>query len=126
MFICKFKETYNIMRKSIFKNSKSPETQNKVFTVKVKWDYDYKFPIHIDLKNSMRSSNPPIKRLFDCIIQKRSSLKKVKITWKSTSEVEIEKIPEKRLFNCIQKMQEVSKRYSFTRISKFEVLQTIA
>lgn len=126
MFICRFMETNNIMRKSIFKNSKSPKTQNKVFTVKVKWDYDYKFPMHIDLKNSIRSSSPPIKRFFDCIIQKRSSLKKVRITWKSTSEVEIEKIPEKRLFNFIQKMQEVSKRYSFTRISKVEVVQTIA
>ncbi|MGY5351469.1 hypothetical protein ACXGQW_02700 [Wenyingzhuangia sp. IMCC45533] len=94
----------------------------KLFAVLVKWDYDYGSAMSGVLKRSIRSSNPPVKNFFNRIISKRTSYQKVKFTWRSTSEVLVEKVPEKKLMNFIQKLEEISNRFSFTRISKVEIV----
>lgn len=109
------------MKKSLRIKSNPIAKKKNLLTVIVKWNYNYSHPMSTNLKNAIRKSAPPIKSLFEKIVEKRSSLRKSKITWKSTSEIIIERLPEKKLNNFVRKIEEIDNRMDFATVRKIKI-----
>ncbi|MDB4297689.1 hypothetical protein N9901_02925, partial [Flavobacteriaceae bacterium] len=59
--------------------------------------------------------------IFNKLITNRCCSKNSTFSWISTSEIEIDKIPEKRLSNFTSKIEEINNRLDFIRIQKINI-----